>query len=182
MTEPQQNVTDIINKYSPITRGRTGLLGLAFKAVAKPLEIATDAFYAVEQWAFPSGWANSAGQLLTSTTATVASTFSRMESKLRASFSAAKNAGAEKRAQFLSLAGEVKKDAAVLAPHVNVLRSAFDIVNEPYKFIVAENTTLEQAEAAFAPAVVEQERKNPVTIRRNPQPYPQTGKVAAKGQ
>jgi hypothetical protein len=173
MTEPkQQTIQNIIDKYSPITRGRTGLLGLAFKAVAKPVEIAANTLGAASQWVYPSGYTNSAGQVLVNASATVAATYRRMEEKLQQSFNraGAKTATPDMRDAFLVLADEVKNDAAVLAPAGEVLRSAFDLVTEPYKFMVSKETTLAQGIAQVTAA---QERKNPVTIRRHPLPVPQ---------
>jgi len=180
MTEPQQTIRDIINKYSPIVKGRKGLLGLAFKAVARPVEWAENALDRVEQWIAPHGFRNTAGQTLIDTSPAVADTLASMEGKLQQSFSAAsaKTATPEAREQFLSLAQEVQKDAAALAPEAHVINNELNLAPEQYKFILlkgeegAASTTLEQGIAAVTAA---QERKNPVTIRRNPNPYPQPG-------
>ena len=187
MTEPQQaSLRDITDKYSPIVKGRTGLAGLAFKAAARTVELAGGALNAATQWAYPRGFENAAGQMLSSgTPAAIIATYQRMESKLRASFAAtaAKFATPGDRQNFLALAAEVKQDAEILAPHTSVLRSEFDIVTEPYKFILVKATqnapavTLEQGIEAVTEAL---NRKNPVTIRRKPveMPKPDTGKTA----
>lgn len=176
MTEPQRTPRDIINKYSRIVKGRTGLSSLAFRAAALTIEIAQATAHAVSEWAYPQGIENTAGQLLVSTVPVIAETFARMESKLAGSFNAAsaKNADVTARDNFLSLADEVKADAKIIAPLASVLRAEFDIVNEPYTFIVAKGVTLEQGIAQVTAA---SERINPVTIRRHPVPQPQPAKA-----
>ncbi|MBL8714069.1 MAG: hypothetical protein JNM12_14335 [Alphaproteobacteria bacterium] len=176
MTEPQRTPRDIINKYSPIVKGRTGLSSLVFKAAARTAEIAQNAAHAVSEWAYPKGIENSAGQLLTNTAPVIAETFARMESKLAASFNtaSAKNADAQARDNFLQLADEVKADAKIIAPLASVLRAEFDIVTEPYTFIVAQGVTLEQGIAQVTAANA---RTNPVTIRRHPAAQPQPAKA-----
>lgn len=176
MTEPQRTPRDIINKYSPIVKGRTGLSSLAFRAAARTIEIAQNATHAVSEWAYPKGIENTAGQLLVSTAPVIAATFARMESKLGASFNtaAAKDADAEARSNFLNLADEVKADAKIIAPLASVLRAEFDIVTEPYAFMVAKGVTLEQGIAQVTAA---NDRINPVTIRRHPAPQPQPAKA-----
>lgn len=180
MTEPKQNKTlrDIIDKYSPIVKGSTSRLR---KALARPVEWAQSALDTADNWAFPHGRNNAAGQNITAETPTaVAATFARMETKLRSFFNkaAAKDATPESREAFLSVAAEVKEDAKVLAPHASILRSEFDMVSEPYVFVVLEGakgasfTTLDQG---IAQVKAGQERKNPVTIRRKPAPTPETG-------
>lgn len=178
MTEPQQTVRDIINKYSPIVNGRKGILGLAFKAVARPLEWAERALNSVEQWIAPNGFTNTAGQLLIDTSPAVVDTLAHMESRLQQSFNtaSAKAATPETREQFLSLAQEVQKDALVLAPEAHVVNNELNLAPEQYKFILlkgedgAASTTLEQGVATMTPVP---EHKNPVTVRRNPNPYSQ---------
>lgn len=171
MTEPQHNKTlrDIIDKYSPIVKGSKSL---ARKLLARPVEWAQSAIDAAQNWPFPHGRTNAAGQNITAETPTaVAATFARMETKLRSFFNeaAGKDATPENREAFLAIAAEVKEDAKVLAPHASILRSAFDTVSEPYVFVVLEGekgapfTTLDQG---IAQVKQQQERKNPVTIRR----------------
>lgn len=176
MTEPQRTPRDIINKYSPIVKGRTGLSSLAFRAAARTIEIAQNATHAVSEWAYPKGIENTAGQLLVSTAPVIAETFARMESKLAASFNtaSAKNADATARDNFLQLAGEVKADAKIIAPLASVLHQEFGMVTEPYTFMVAKDVTLEQGIAQVTSA---SERVNPVTIRRHPVPQPQPAKA-----
>lgn len=176
MTEPQHTARDIINKYSPIVKGRTGLSSLAFRAAARTIEIAQATAHAVSEWAYPKGIENTAGQLLVSTVPVIAATFARMESKLAASFNAAsaKNAEVTVRDNFLQLADEVKADAKIIAPQASVLHQEFGIVNEPYTFMVAKDVTLEQG---IAQVIAASERINPVTIRRHPAPQPQPAKA-----
>lgn len=166
MTEPQRTPRDIINKYSPIVKGRTGLSSLLFKAAARTAEVAQRAAHGVSEWAYPKGIENTAGQLLIGTAPAIAATFARMESKLSASFNSAsaKNADAEAWGNFLQLADDVKADAKIIAPLASVLRAEFDIVTEPYKFMVAPGVTLDQGIAQVTAAY---ERVNPVTIRRH---------------
>jgi hypothetical protein len=176
MTEPQHTPRDIINKYSPIVKGRTGLSSLVFKAAARTAEVAQSTAHAVSEWAYPKGIENAAGQLLVSTAPVIAATFARMESKLAACFNtaAAKDADAQARGNFLQLADEVKADAKIIAPLASVLRAEFDIVTGPYTFMVAQDVTLEQGIAQVTAA---NERVNPVTIRRHPAPLPQPAKA-----
>lgn len=176
MTEPQRTPRDIINKYSPIVKGRSGLSSLAFRVAARTIEIAQTTAHAVSEWAYPKGIENAAGQLLTNTAPVIAETFARMESKLAASFNtaSAKNADAQARDNFLQLADEVKADAKIIAPLASVLRAEFDIVTEPYTFIVAQGVTLEQGIAQVTAANA---RTNPVTIRRHPAAQPQPAKA-----
>lgn len=176
MTEPQHTPRDIINKYSPIVKGRSGLSSLAFRAAARTIEFAQSTAYAVSEWAYPKGIENTAGQLLVSTSPVIAATFARMESKLAASFNtaSAKNADAAARDNFLQFADEVKADAKIIAPFASVLRAEFDIVTEPYTFMVAKDVTLEQGIAQVTAAKA---RTNPVTIRRHPVPQPQPAKA-----
>lgn len=176
MTEPQHTARDIINKYSPIVKGRTGLSSLAFRAAARTIEIAQGTAHAVSEWAYPKGIENAAGQLLVSTAPVIAATFARMESKLKASFNtaSAKNADAQARDNFLQVADEVKADAKIIAPQASVLNQEFGIVTEPYTFMVAASVTLEQGIAQVTAA---NERTNPVTIRRHPAPQPQAAKA-----
>lgn len=176
MTEPQRTPRDIINKYSPIVKGRTGLSSLAFRTAARTIEIAQNATHAVSEWAYPKGIENTAGQLLVGTAPVIAATFARMESKLAASFNtaSAKDADVQARGNFLQLAEEVKADAKIIAPLASVLRAEFDIVTEPYTFMVAQGVTLEQGIAQVTAA---NERVNPVTIRRHPAPQPHPAKA-----
>lgn len=185
MAEPQRKtLRDIIDKYSPIMQGGKSFLR---KLVARPVEWVQSAIDAAGNWAFPHGRTNAAGQNITAETPTaVSATFARMETRLRSFFNkaSARDASPESRAAFLSVAAEVKEDAQVLAPHATVLRSAFDIVAEPYVFVVLKGeegaafTTLDQGIAQVKAA---QERKNPVTVRRKPAPYPVPGTTAAAG-
>ncbi len=176
MTEPQRTPRDIINKYSPIVKGRSGLSSVLFKAAARSIELAQDTAHAVTEWAYPRGIENTAGQLLVSTAPVIVATLKRMETKLAASFNtaSAKNSGAEARGNFLSLADEVKADAKIIAPQASVLRQEYDMVTEPYTFMVAQGVTLEQG---IAQITALSERINPVTIRRHPVPQPQPAKA-----
>ena len=182
----QKPLHEIIDTYSPITRGKKGLWGLALKAVAKPLETARNIASAVARFPFHFGYENKAGQILTDCPAMVPVTFERMEEKLQASFNAAarRDASPIERETFLAMATDIRGDAEELSKHCTILRTEFDNVTDKYNFILLKEeqadgsfktTTLEQGIAAVKEqltgrAVEEatEGSKNPVTVRRKP--------------
>lgn len=172
MTEPQQTtLRSIIDKYSPIVRGITGIAGKALSLAARPFEKAADTAQAIWHWP-DHGSENKAGQYITDCNASIITTFQRMEKKLTISFNAAVNDTA--RRNFLGLADEVKRDSEVLEQHCTILRQPYDIVRESYKFTLgtgADVTLLSDAIGTVKAAL--EPKKNPVTIRRAPLPQPQ---------
>ncbi len=197
---PEKSLREIIDAYSPIVRGKKGLLGLALRALSKPFEIARNVLGAVARFPIGFGYENAAGQILTDCPAMVPETFRRMEKKLRNSFNVAARTGASpiKRESFLRLADGVRADGAALSKHCTILRTEFDSVTESYNFILSKEplgnrnyktVNLEQgvalirdqmsAAAADAGAEVQTGVKNPVTIRRRPielqSPRPEIG-------
>ncbi len=177
MTEPQQTaLRTIIDKYSPLVRGMTGIAGKALSLATRPLEGAANAAFAVTHWP-DHGAENKAGQYITDCNATIITTFARMEKKLTSSFNQAVNDGA--RRKFLGLADEVKQDAHVLEQHCTILRQPYDIVGENYKFVLGTSaegvTLLSDAVGTIKTALAP--RENPVTIRRAPMPQPKVQSV-----
>ncbi|HYD19412.1 MAG TPA: hypothetical protein VEF76_13130 [Patescibacteria group bacterium] len=176
MTEPQHSVRDIINKYSPIVNGRSGPSSLFFKAAARSLEALQSTAQAASDWVYPSGIQNTAGQLLVNTPPIIAATFARMERRLQDSFRAAasKYARPLERENFHAVAEEVKADASVIAPQATVLRQEFDMVTEPYKFMVTQTLTLEQGIASLAPVPAAEVvvAKMPPLLQREPVTIP----------
>jgi hypothetical protein len=181
----RKSLSEIIDAYSPITRGRKGLWGLALKAVAKPLDTGRNIISAVARFPFHFGYENKAGQILTDCPVIVPVTFERMEKKLQKSFNTAarRDASPVDRETFIALAMDIRADAEELSKHCTILRTEFDNVTDKYSFILFKEpldnggfktTTLEQGvatvkeqlsgKAAEEPA----DSKNPVTVRRNP--------------
>ena len=172
MTEPKQSsLRSIIDKYSPVVRGMTGLAGKALSLATRPFEKAANA--AQTLWRWPDhGAENKAGQYITDCNASIFTTFQRMEKKLTLSFNAAVNDGARRR--FLSVVDDVKRDAAVLEQHCTILRQPYDIVRENYKFILGTGTAVTLLSDAVGTVKAQlAPRENPVTIRRAPQPQAQ---------
>lgn len=136
----QNNVRDIINKYSPLVKGREGLLGISLKIIGRPLEWAYNAGNAVMRFPFYFGYENTAGQYVGDCPAIIPATLSRMEKKLQASFqkAAAKEAAQPERLDFLSLAQEVEADTAILSKHFNVSHGIFGTAPDSYTFIVQQ--------------------------------------------
>jgi hypothetical protein len=182
----KKSLSEIIDAYSPITRGKKGLLGLALKAVAKPLETGRDIVSAIARFPFHFGYENKAGQILTDCNAMVPVTFERMEKKLQASFNNAARGSASpiERETFITLAMDIRADAEELSKHCTILRTEFDNVTDKYNFILFKEpldnggfrtTTLEQGVAAMKEQLSGQAAeeaaagaKNPVTVRRKP--------------
>lgn len=138
---PAQNtVRDIINKYSPLVKGREGLLGKSLKVIGRPLEWAFNAGNAAIRFPFYFGYENTAGQYVGNCPAIIPATLSRMEKKLQTSFqkAATKEAAQSDRLSFLSLAEEIEADTAVLSTHFNVTNGIFGTVPNKYTFIVAQ--------------------------------------------
>lgn len=174
----EKSPREIIDAYSPITRGKKGLLGFALKAVARPLEASRNMLGALAHFPIGFGYENSAGQILTGCEAVIPDTFARMEKKLQASFNIAsqREASPIERENFLHLAEEVRGDAEVLSHYCTILRTEFDSVTERYNFILSKNenatVTLEQGVAAvrrelIGPTVELPEVVTPVAARRS---------------
>ncbi|TAL30755.1 MAG: hypothetical protein EPN97_11765 [Alphaproteobacteria bacterium] len=182
----EKSLSEIIDAYSPITRGKKGLWGLALKAIAKPLEIGRNIISAVARFPFHFGYENAAGQILTDCNATIPLTFQRMEKKLQKSFNTAarREASPIERETFIALAMDVRADAELLSKHCTILRTEFDNVTDKYNFTLFKEpldnggfktTTLEQGVAAVKEHLNGQAAeeltggaKNPVTVRRKP--------------
>lgn len=182
----EKSLSEIIDAYSPITRGKKGLWGLALKAVAKPIESARNIISAVARFPFHFGYENAAGQILADCPAMVPVTFERMEKKLQASFNTAarRDASPIERETFIALAMDVRADAELLSKHCTILRTEFDNVTDKYNFILLKEeqadgsfktTSLEQGVAAVkeqlsgrAAEEATEGTKNPVTVRRKP--------------
>jgi hypothetical protein len=114
--EDSTSLRDVINRYSPIVGGRTGLVGDFLKVVAKAAEILPDPTPApVPEVLYTSR--NLAGQSITTNDLELAATFKRMEQTLQKSFKKASGAEAtpDDRESFVKLAEQVQKDAAILA-------------------------------------------------------------------
>lgn len=186
---PEKSPREIIDAYSPIVRGKKGLLGLALKAVARPLELTRNILGAVTRFPFHFGYENTAGQVLTDCSAVVPETFRRMEKKLQASFNTAArdNASPIERETFLRLADQVRADGEELSRYCTILRTEFADHTERYSFILGKKplgnrqfdiTTLEQGvaqvkeqmfgSAGQVAAEIAEGSKNPVTVRRKP--------------
>jgi hypothetical protein len=186
-TSPEKSPREIIDAYSPIVRGHKGLLGLALKTIARPLEIARNVLGALTRYPIGFGYENAAGQILTDCPAAVADAFSHMEKKLQTSFNtAARNdASPIERETFLRVAEDVRADSDALSKHCTILRTEFDSVTERYNFVVMKEPlgkgaykklNLEESVAAIKRQIhgaafdvaVGTEAKNPVTIHRKP--------------
>lgn len=195
LDSPEKSPREIIDAYSPITRGKKGLLGFVLKAVAIPVEITRNVLGAVTHYPIGFGYENTAGQILSGCPAVVPDTFHNMEKKLQASFNAAARADASpiERETFLRVAEDVRADSEALSKHCMILRTEFDSVTERYNFILMKEplgngayktTTLEDGVAAVKQhltspmaAEVTERVKNPVTIHRKPlelQNFPQS--------
>ncbi|TAL30754.1 MAG: hypothetical protein EPN97_11760 [Alphaproteobacteria bacterium] len=116
--EDSTSLRDVIDRYSPIVGGRTGLVGDFLKVVAKAVDIlpnVNDAPAPVPSVLFTSR--NLAGQTITTNDLELAATFKRMEQTLQKSFKKASgtDATADDRESFVKLAEQVQKDAAILA-------------------------------------------------------------------
>ncbi|MEZ0225191.1 MAG: hypothetical protein ACAH83_11600 [Alphaproteobacteria bacterium] len=108
----------MMERYSPIVGGRTGLIGEFLKVVSKAVDILPNADAPpapVPEVLFTSR--NLAGQTITTNDLLLATTFKRMEQTLQNSFKQATGADAtpDDRESFVKLAAQVQKDAAILA-------------------------------------------------------------------
>jgi len=194
MTEPQQTLRDIIDKYSPIVRGRKGALGATLKAAAFPVEQGRNALGAIARFPIYIGYENTAGQSVEGCKAVVADTFRRMEKKLQKSFNAAaaREATTAARESSLGLAAEVRADAKALARHCTVVKGAWSTVPENYTFIVKTEkqgdavikTTLDDGVRMIRRALgLDQPapaRENPVKIRMKTPQEQQDGNAPKK--
>lgn len=182
----EKSLSEVIDTYSPITRGKKGLLGLALKAVARPLETGRNILGALARFPFHFGYENQAGQILTDCAPMIPVTFERMEKKLQASFNTAarRDASPIERENFIALATDIRADAEALSRHCTILRTEFSSAPEKYTFILLKErledggfrtTTLEQGVAALQAQLLGQAAeeattgaRNPVTVRRKP--------------
>lgn len=115
MPEDSASLRDVMDRYSPIVGGRTGLVGAFLKGVAKILPTPETTQAPVPEVLFTSR--NLAGQTITTNDLELAATFRRMEQTLQKSFKTASSADAtaDDRESFVKLAEQVQKDAAILA-------------------------------------------------------------------
>lgn len=121
MPEDSASLRDVMDRYSPIVGGRTGLMGAFLKVVARAVEAfpkivnVTPSAVPVPQVLFTSR--NLAGQSITTSNVMLATTFKRMEQTLQKSFKKASGEGASlgDRERFVELAQQVQQDAAILA-------------------------------------------------------------------
>jgi hypothetical protein len=198
MAEQQdKSLREIIDSYSPIVRGRKGILGGALKVFAAPLEAVRSVKHALKAYPFHFGHENTAGQIVTDCPAIIPTTFVRMEHKLQASFNTAARPEATpiERESFLGLANTVRAEAEVLGRHCTILRTEFDNVTEPYRFILRREkldngdtklTSLEDGVAMlrqelYSEVPTKPEAHKPVTIRRKPILLPKPDEGAQPG-
>jgi hypothetical protein len=134
--ENQDSVQDVMERYSPIVGGRTGIVGDFLKVVAKavdvlPLANATPA--PVPEVLYTSR--NLAGQTITTNDLELAATFRRMEQTLQKSFKMASSTEAttDDRESFVKLAKQVQADAAILAAKCFITKPEGDA---KYQFVL----------------------------------------------
>ena len=109
-------VSEVINRYAPVSSGSASLLGKVLGAFTKAVDSG------VENQGAPTPGViyqsrNLAGQTVVTSNLELANTFKRMESALQKSFAAATGEGASKedRRNFMTLSQQIEKDAAILA-------------------------------------------------------------------
>lgn len=118
--EDSVSVRDVMDRYSPIVGGRTGLIGAFLKVVHRAVEAIpklnfTPSPVPTPQVLFTSR--NLAGQSITTDNVLLATTFKRMEQTLQKSFKKAsgEDASLGDRERFVELARQIQEDAAILA-------------------------------------------------------------------
>jgi hypothetical protein len=134
--EDSVSVREVVERYSPIVGGRTGLVGDFLKVVAKAVDILPSANATpapVPEVLFTSR--NLAGQTITTNDLELAATFRRMEQTLQKSFKKASgtDATADDRESFTKLAEQVQKDAAILAAKCFITKPQGDA---KYQFVL----------------------------------------------
>jgi hypothetical protein len=152
-----QTPRDVLDKYSPIVQGQTGILGAVLRAAARPVEWAINLAGAVGQYPLQQGYTNAAGQTISDCDAIVPFTLYRMEGRLQSKFAAAaaRPGASMESVDFLIAAKEIEQDAATLSPLFNVKSGTNFIGGERYKLMAGHDIDIEAAlakvEASMAP-------------------------------
>ncbi len=138
---------DVIDKYSPLLQGQTGVQKFALLLVSRTLQIATDILGRAGQYPFNQGYTNTAGQTISDCSPSVAVTLQRMERKLQNSFNKAAQPALQALddVKFLMAAEEVRSDAQILRPLFNARSGVNHIGGEDYKFMVTGTLDLDAA-------------------------------------
>jgi hypothetical protein len=124
-SKTQPSLRDVMDRYSPIVGGRTGIVGEALKLVSRLVELLPKVRPVTSVMPMPEiifSNRNAAGQTVWTSNIMLASTFGRMEKLLQRSFDKASKPGASinDRQKFVTLAEQVQQDAAVLASQCTI--------------------------------------------------------------
>ncbi len=140
-------IQDIIDKYSPLVQGQTGVQKRALLLVSHTLQSATNILGRVSQYPFNQGYTNTAGQTISDCSPAIAVTLQRMERKLQTSFNKAANSQTPTvdSILFVATTKEVQNDVLVLEPFFNVRSGINFIGGEDYKFMVTDTLDLDTA-------------------------------------
>ena len=130
----------VIDKYSPIVRGSTGLKGFVLKLLARPIDGAAGILSRISGYPFAFGVENAAGQTVQVESPIIGATLQRIERKLQDSFNTAAADGAPNRDKihFLKDAHAAKNDVETLRPRFRAIAGPYAMAEEPYSIALRE--------------------------------------------